>query len=601
MEILKSIGVTDKEVRKISVETADAIKELESLASYADGDFTPMNIKEAYKSLNKQVSDYLFSSEFRDAAKKAGISVASVASVDEEIVPVSIKRVKKKSVAEIIAERKKSKEPIIEVEEPIVEVEEPTVEVEEPIVEVEKPIEKTDVITIGDLFGVAVKGDKGGEIIAAEKFSMMLSYGRTDYILGMFDDANGYHYRLDLPQSLGQVVISFGNTTDNANHSSILSVWESYVEDKQASINLVSRSEDELEALSNVIGFGGLTRERIPLNSTQLKEERYNADLFTSVNDTNSLGMGGVSYYNIAKKVKIGWEVKKSLEDYLPLPYGVSYSDYVYTSAQNFYRKGGYSIVAKKYTFFVPKGLTKKNTFAEIGAYLSEPEINTSKFEKNVEIGKRFQVSTGKFKEAFECRIIASKNEVLMLADAAGEAYRISLKAYNYFKKYYGSVSLKISDDTVLVELNDGVVGLIAADKFSNTEVSGMYDIEEFKTELRSIDTVAFDSMVSEEIEVEEATEVEIEKIKEGEDSGNATDLKAELSDRVDFLFDMYEEAIEDGDDQDLIDELQIELETLTDITIETIEDLIEEANVSEKKVLEKELKKYNKILKTVE
>tara|TARA_R110000787_G_scaffold11722_3_gene38420 strand:+ start:22080 stop:23900 length:1821 start_codon:yes stop_codon:yes gene_type:complete len=606
MELLKSIGLNEKDIRRVSVETADSIKELESLASYVDGDFAPFNIKEAYKSLYKQVSDYLFSSEFRSAAKKMGVSIASVASVDEEIVPVRIEKRKNKTVAEIIAERKRAKEPTVEVEEPTVEVEEPTVEVEEPTVEVkeptveiEKPIEKTDVITIGDLFGVAVKGEKSGEIIGADKFSMMLAYGSTDYILGMFEDSNGYHYRLDLPQSLGQVVISFDNSTDNGRHSSILSVWKSYVEDNQAIISLVSRGEDQLEALSNVLGFGGATKERESLNSSELRKERYDADLFTTVNDTNSLSMGGVSYYDISKKVKIGWGAKILLEDYLPLPYGVAYTDYVYTPAQNLYSKGGYTIVAKKYTFFVPKGLTKKNTFAEIGTYLSKPEIDTSKFEKNIEIGKRFQVSTGNFKEALECRIIASKNEVIMLADAAGDSYRISLTAYNYFKHYYGDVSLKISDDTVLALYNDGVIGLIAAEKFSNTEVSGIYDIEEFKTELRSIDIVAFDSMVSEEIEIEEATEVEIEKIESGEES--TTGLKEELEGQIDFLLEMYEEAIEDGDNQTLIDELDAQLETLTDLIIEIIEDEIDEASEAEKKVLGKELRKYDKIQKTIQ
>ena len=586
MEVLKSLGITDRDIRKISVEVADSIVELESISAYANEETAPPNIKEYYKSLVQQVERYILSNQFRKDAKSAGVKVTSIASEEEEVVVAEMPKVSSKSVAERMAERKKSKgktiaereaerkkdKPVVEIEEPTVEVEEPIVEIEEPIVEIEEPISETDVITIGELFGVAVKGTSSGEIVGRDMFSMMLSYGRTDYILGFHEDSKGFHYRLDLPQSLGQAVFSFSNTGGDNSHTSLVEVWKAYTRDNNATLNLVSRSEEQLEELSDVLGFGGVTKDRRPLTATELKEERYNAELFSVVSDVYSRGISGLPYYEIGKEIKAEWVAKESSNS--NLTYGLHYMDYVYTAAETLYKKGGYTIVAKKHTFFVPKGLTKKETFAEIGFHLKELSTKP-KFEKSIEIGKRFQVSTGNLDEAKDCRVIASrylgdKGEVVV-ADGLGGAYKISSSAYSYFKKYYGEVLLKISESTIAVYYNSSLVGLIASENLNSIEIAGMFEQDDFKAELRSIDTDAFDFMVSKKESVEEATEVEIEEIEKGETDESEEALKDELTDRIEFLQELYDDAVEEGDNQQLIDELDMELETLRDL----LEDIV--------------------------
>lgn len=568
MEVLKIIGLTEADIRKVSVETADLINELEALSSYIDSGEAPNNLKEAYDSLLKEIEKYLYSSEFKSEAKKTGVSI-SISDVEEEVVVAEIPKVKSKTLSERIAERKKEKSisEIEKVEEPIIEetiVEEPIIEeavIEEPIIEDE------DLIVVSELFGVSVKGTKSGEMLGRDRFSMMLSYGNTDYILGFFEDSKGYHYKLELPLSLGQVVFSFSNLGDSGNYKSILDVWKAYTEDNTATLSLISRSENELESLSNVLGFSSVTKERIPLSNSQLKDEKYNYELYENANDIYSRSISSKIYYDIAKYLKAQWTAKKSNSNEVYV-HGLQYKDYVYKSAERLYNKGGYSIVAKKYTFFVPKGLNKKDVFGEIGTHLKETTIKTSKFEKDIEIGKRFQVSMGKVEDAVDCRVVGSEykesNGRILIVDEAGDSYKVSSDAYNYFLKYYGGVSLKVSESTIVVLYNNNIVGIITAEKFNSSEIIGMFDIEDFKSQLRNIDTNAYDFMVSEEDEVEEAVEVEIENIEEGDDDEDA--LKKELVERIDFLEELLQDAVDDGDNQTLIDELNMELESLNDL-----------------------------------
>lgn len=590
MELLNSIGLSEADVRKISPETADSIAELDSLSTYALAENAPQNIKEAYKSLSKQIESYLFSTKFRMAAKKAGLKVSSGLDVDEEIVIAEIPKVK--SISERIAERKSGKaKEVEEVEEAaeVKEIEEPIVAPIEEIEEVEEIEEIEEVEETADvLFGVLIKGDKSGEMTGRELFSTMLAYGRSDYILGMFEDSKGYHYRLDLPLSMGQVVFSFGTAAENSSHSSLLSVWKSYTEDNSASINLVSRSENQLEQLSNVLGFTSVTKERVPLSSTHLRDEKFDKDSYSIVNDVYARGLEGQIYYDLAKSIKISWEDASPLESggSASLVHGINFGDYIYEDAERLYKKGGYSIVAKKYTFYVPKGLTKDNVFAEIGLHLKELPIKTSKFEKDIAIGKRFQVSTGDFDEALSCRIVGSSantkgDNILYVVDENGHGYKISKVAYNYFRHYYGvETDIKISKETLVVYQEGSVVGLITANKYSSVLIGGMFDYENFKKELRTIDADAYDFMVSEKVAVEEETAVEIKEIEEEveeevekkeEGKIEEGDLKTELTDRIEFLDELYEESVEDGDNQDLIDELDMELETLRDL-LEDIE-----------------------------
>jgi hypothetical protein len=579
MELLNSIGLTNEDVRKISIETADSIAELDSLSTYALSENAPKNILETYNSLHKQIKRYLASDEFVDSAKRLGFNIAKGFDVEEEIVIAEIPKVEKiKTVAERIAERKGEKLPKVEaeIEEPIVDIEEVPAEIVEPIIEeiIESPIKEEVDLMSNSIFGVLVKGERGGEFTARDLFSMMLSYGRCDYILGMFEDSKGYHYRLDLPLSLGQVVVSFGTSESNSSHTSILSVWTSYVDDLTATMNITSRSKEQLNQLSDVLGFSAVTKYRLELSSIELKDEKFDENSYDVVGEEYAKTISGGSYYSLAKSIKISWENSVGMARGNSVVYGLNFEDYVYEDAESVYSKGGYTIVAKKYTFYVPKGLSKGNMFAEIGQHLKTLPIKTSKFEKDVAIGKRFQVSTGDFDKALSCRVVASNGDTIFIVDESGQGYKVSEKAFNYFKHYYGvETDIKISKSTLLIIKDGSVVGLIATTKFHSELIVGMFDYENFKKQLRTINVDAFDFMVSKKVEVVESTKVEIEKIEEKIEEGSTDEsgLKEELEDRIEFLEELYDDAVEDGDNQNLIDELDMELETLRDL-LEDIE-----------------------------
>ena len=174
MELLNSIGLTNEDVRKISIETADSIAELDSLSTYALSENAPKNILETYNSLHKQIKSYLASDEFVDSAKRLGFNITKGFDVEKEIVIAEIPKVEKiKTVAERIAERKGVKLPKVEaeIEEPIVDIEEVPAEIVEPIIEeiIESPIKEEVDLMSNSIFGVLVKGERG---VSPKEFSL---------------------------------------------------------------------------------------------------------------------------------------------------------------------------------------------------------------------------------------------------------------------------------------------------------------------------------------------------------------------------------------------------------------------------------------------
>ena len=625
MEILKTIGLTEQEVRKISPSLADSMDELESLSLYTQQEGAPPNIKETYKSLSSQIERYMLSPEFKEEAKKAGFTIKAGMGETDEVVVAEMPKVK--SIRERIAERKGKKAPVVE--QPV--VEKPTVEpvVEEPVIE-ETPVEEPKPKSISEriaakkqtpaaaeeptLFGIGVKGEKGSELMSRELFSTMLAYGRSDYMLGLYEDINGFHYRLDLPLSMGQAVISFRAATGLSNLTSILDVWKAYSEDNSAVINLVSKSEEQVNQLSEILGYASNTKERIPITETQLKDAKFNPDMYDTVNEVYSRSLANKSYFDISKEIKLGWEnsVSSQIKDG-SIMYGLDFGDYVYMDAQRVFGRGGSSIVVKKNTYYVPKGLTVENTFADIGRHLKDQEIKTSKFEKDLAIGKRFQIGTdASFDDALTCRIIASestkeppfKNDKLLIVVENGKAYKISRRAYNYFKHYYGNnIYLRFSKETVLVYEDGTVVGLIATKKYTNQLILGMFDYQDFENQIRTINPTAFDFMISEKEVLAQETEKEIVDIEEEEKEDkveepteptmtDVTDDKLidEIYTQLDFLEETYEDAVEDADNQALIDELELELDDLYDTLEDRFDELIAEATGETKELLEKGL-----------
>ncbi|MCB0410641.1 MAG: hypothetical protein KDD29_10510, partial [Flavobacteriales bacterium] len=296
----------------------------------------------------------------------------------------------------------------------------------------------------------------------------------------------------------------------------------------------------------------------------------FNVNNYTKVNDVYSSSISGNSYFEINKKLKQSWEAK--VEDdttwKINLPYGVNYSDYVYRSAESYYGKGGNSMVVQNYTFFYPKGLKKSEIFGEIGGHLEPLAVKTKEFEKDIETGKIFQAKSTSFDKALKCRIIGeSRDGKLYVTSEKGDTVYIDSNIYSYFRKYYGNnIELKLSIETMVVYAKGSVVGVIQTNKVTSVLISGIYDMPKLKTDLRNIDSNAFDFMVTKTESIAEQTEEVIEKAEEVKKEEGEYELKKELKLRLETITDLYNDAVEENEDQDMINELSLEIETLNDL-----------------------------------
>ena len=567
MELLKTIGLSEEDVKKISPEMAKAISQLESISQLAEQKDAAQNIKDTYKSLYSQVEKYMLSPEFSELASKKGKIIPAAAMAEKEIVIEDMPKVK--TLQEIVAEKhKKKSEPVVE---PAVEpaVEEVVEEVVEKVPTLQDIATKKKTVE-EKLFGFVFKGTKSGEMTGREYLSMLLAYGGSDEYLGIYEDSKGVHYRLDLPKSLAQAVISLSITSENSQYNSIQSVWAAYAQDVTATISVVGEDEKLLEQLISVVGDVASLKLEGELSPSELANDKFNQVNYTVVNEIYSRSLSGDTYHDIQKKIKQSWEAKVESDSSwsVNLPYGVNYADYVYRSAESYYGKGGESIVVQKYTFFVPKGLKKVDWFAETGGHLDILPIKTKDFEKNIEIGKTYQAQSSNFDKALSCRILGeSRNGKLYVASEKGDFVYINLSAYSYFRKYYDvNIELKLSSETIVVYSKGAVVGVMPTTKLSSVLISGVFDIQNLKTELRNIDSNAFDFMVSSAQSMTEQTEAVIEKVEEIKVDESQDALKAELTLRLETMQDLYDDAVEEGENQSMIDEMALELETLKDL-----------------------------------
>ena len=609
LELLKEIDLNLGSLKKISPEIAAAIERLDALSAFAESDNAPPNIREAYKSLYVDIQRKLSSPEFAEAARKKGVTISTGIASEEEIVVEAIPQ-KPKTLKDLVAQKKKKKdvvEEVVEIETP------PVIEPPEPEDEEEIPTPAPDT---SEMVGLVFRGDEKAELTGKVHFTMLLSYGGSPYILGMYNDADGYNYHLSLPKSAADIVITLPITPENAAHTSIVACFEAYLADKNATINVVGRNKEMIAELGNTVKGSSSFKEDGWLTASELASSKYDVGLYDGVNDTYSLTMNGQSYYDKAKTIKQSWEAKEALSELgskwgggIEL-YGFNYADYIYRAAERYYENGGSKIVVKKHTFYAPKGLTKSETFAETETNLDPLILKEKKFAKNLSLGKRFQAQTNKLEDADVCRVLGSTTEKdaneVYLQSESGNLVKISRLAYNHFRKYYKGIQARLSDETIVMFSDGNVVGLISTEKSTQVQIDEMFEPSKLKTELRNIDTSAYDFMVSEEGVIEEkAAEIEVaeeeEKVEEVEESKwtEQLKLKEELVDRVEFLEELYEEALEDDDDQNLIDELEGELEILGEILQETIAELLEvDADAESTKLLKSQLKWINGLLK---
>ena len=462
---------------------------------------------------------------------------------------------------EVVAPRAKTIEEIISTK-PAMEIPDDEDDIEEAVVVEEKKITK-------ELFGFSLSGTKSGEITGRTLLSMLLSYGGTDYKMYHESDSSGNYYMLNLPKSLGNILFRLSVSPSNESIDSLVNVWKNYVEETTSRIDVISEDEKLLKGLKYSLqgGVASIT-DNGEISKRDLESSIYDFSNYSEVNSEFSRDLSGSVYYNLIKSIKSNFGVEIDTKE--TLIYGFQFSDYTYITAEDYYNDGGYSIVTQKQTFFVPKGLKKSETFAELGGHLGVIPINTNKFDKSVEIGKRFQSTTKKFDDALECRIIASKEDHYHLLSSDGDKIGIHKNPYNYFKKYYGAnIEIKLSDETILVLSKGVVVGMITARIVGDTDVVGVYSPSEVKTELRNINQSAFDFMqplVSEFTVDDKPTEKAEEKTEEIKEVKEVDSETAQLIDELELQIEFMQDLLDDEDVQgDLREEAELQMEFLED------------------------------------
>ncbi len=418
MEILQALGVSDEQLKKISPELAVGVEEMKSIAPFLESADAPINLVETYAAIERELNNYIQSPNFAADAKKAGVKIkGSEIKEEEEIIIEEAPKVKK-TLKEIAAERRAGKTSTpTKTEEPI--AEEPTIEapsVEEETQEVELKEELNGV----KLYKTAAVS--GGAINAQKEISALLSFGGTSNELFLFDDISSanLYYKLELPKSSAYFIVSLPRQDDYSEITDLSRLWETYLKEKSAALHLIGDNKEEVSVLTLLLNTSSAISERDEMTKEQLSGSFTNSENYELVNSEFSLGIMGVSFYEVFGKIEKSWKAETPLLDALYesedastdfCTYGVRFSDFVYKSKEAYYRNGGNTIVTNRITFYVPKGLTKFNVFAETGGHLNDPNIsaiNARDFKKDTGVGKTFQSMSGKIDKAHDCRIIGS-------------------------------------------------------------------------------------------------------------------------------------------------------------------------------------------------
>jgi|GEM_PF-4652268 len=584
MEILKALGVSDEQLKKISPELSIGLEEMKSIAPFLEAKNAPINLVEAYNGIDRELNNYLKSPRFAEDAKKAGVRLKSTSISEEEEIVISEAPKVKKTLKEIAAERKAKKattESTIydpTTDEPTIydpTTDEPTTDEQPQRVEVEEGLNgvklyKTSTVT-------------GGAISAQKELSALLSFGGCSNELFLFEDLSSatLYFKLELPKSSAYLVISTPIQEEYSEITDLSSLWEAYLKEKSAAIHLIGDNKEEVSDLTMLLGHSGAINERDEMSEEELSLSFTNSDNYELVNSEFSLGVMGISFYEVFGSIERSWKAETPLisalyesEDssYDYCTYGMRFSDYVYRSKESYYSNGGNTIVTNRLTFYVPKGLSKLNVFAETGNHLNDSNLsalNTRKFKKDTGIGKTFQSMSGKIDKAHDSRIIGSSINKYVVACVEGQYFLISKPSFNYFKKYYSATDLaiKLSNDMAFIMLGDNIVGMIPADFKPLQGVLSVYDYKGKQATLRNLAPTVYDDMTSFE-EVKEAEEgIAEEEIAEGED------LRGELEEYFATISEFYKEAKEGDEDENLLKEFELELGFLIDSLEEMYED----------------------------
>jgi len=583
MEILQTLGVSDEQLKKISPELAVGLEEMKSIAPYLESADAPTNLVETYATIERELNNYIQSPMFAEDAKKAGVKIKGSGIKEEEEIVIEEAPKVKKTLKEIAAERRAGKttsKPTIE--EPI--IEEPTVEepIEAPTIEQEtQEVELKEEINGVKLYKTAAVS--GGAVNAQKEIAALLSFGGASNELYLFGDISTatLYFKLELPKSSAYLITSLPNAEDYSEITDLNGLWEAYLKEKTAAFHLIGDNKEEVSALTLLLGTSSAISERDEMTKEQLSGSFTNDENYELVNSEFSSDVMGVSFYETFGKIEKSWKAETALVDVLYetedastdyCTYGLRFSDFVYKSKEAYYRNGGNTIVTNRITFYVPKGLTKFNVFAETGGHLNDPNIsaiNPRDFKKDTGVGKTFQSMSGKIDKAHDCRIIGSSIDKYAVACVEGDYFLISKSSFNYFKKYYSAtdLTLKLSDNMAFIMLGSDIVGMIPAEFKPLPSILGVYDYKEKETDLRNIAPTVYDDMIS----FEQKTEEEVEEAQEKEAEGE--DLRGELEEYFAILSEFYEEAKEDGEDEKLLEEFELELDFIADSLEEVYEE----------------------------
>ncbi|MHA2031848.1 MAG: hypothetical protein ACW99Q_20915, partial [Candidatus Kariarchaeaceae archaeon] len=537
MEILNTLGITEKQLRKISPETATSLAELDTLSAFVESD-APFNIKEEFARLSVELERFLASDEFARLSKKAGVNLRTSEITDISEVEIEEAPKVKKSLREIAKEKREAKkqapqEPVIEAE-PIVDVEPE----EEAVIE-QKPEEPTAVPQVdveGELpiYSIRYKSKASASTLKSTyEISALCSYGGTDYNLFENEQIEKVTYRLNLPKSEADIFFEFPNIESNASMRNLDDIINKYYSSRDASLYLIGKNEQEIDALSLILTTSQFSDiDIIEQDEIKSSESFKNENFLEIINDEYNKDFLGNTFLDAIKPIKQTWTAESIFKgewsnkvdenDYSTqfIVPNVRFGDYVYKSKEQLYKRGGVSIVTNRLTLYSPSGLSKYQQFAEIGTHIEKDDnssLSLKKFEKDASLGKTFQALSGKTEKAVESRIVGSSDDKYLCISNQGDTFLIDKMAFNYFKKYYSMSDLviKLSDSIAIVFYNESVVGMIRVDEKSIQGIVGVINEMDVETELMNLNPNAYQFMVSAQELGEQQEEKEIVEIEQ--------------------------------------------------------------------------------------
>lgn len=610
MSILTSLSITPSQLQKIDQDTYEAYLELEKVRESISSGLAEKNILKVFHATNREFETFIFSEEFTKMAANKGIAIKSTSDIsdvvfeepsdvnvdildalfDDNVSPDDIEVMKKSKAhkediklptSRVEVSDEEIDEEIAEIDEIYKDTEPETIEVVDIEEEEEEKHEELDDIT-EKLFGYTWKSSEQGHVKGKEAIAIALAYGASSNELFRFEDSS-YHYMIQLPNSLGKMVFTFGSThSEAANIVGLESLYLEFVTGKRtATISVVGSSKKFLVAYENMFKES-LFVSKVELDNSELSSNKFDDDNYELITDEFSKGLSGSTYTQVATVIRNKWKSiseGNGIDTGWTYRYGLNYLDYLYVPAEYLYKKGGQFVQVESELYYTPK-IKKSFSLFEIGNHFSKEEINTKSFPRDTG-----RIAKNEFSKTYEARPLrCDKNGIeteLFFYGENGHLISVSAVSYNYFVKYYGStIETKLSPNFLVIMKKGKIIGFIPTEKRTLISVRGtVTNHNSLLSQLRSVDGLAFDSMkdattiygmsaigLSANDEIPSGAEiVSEEEVKEAEKEHDTETVEAleELELEIETLESMKELV---SDDKEALADIDNELEAMNDL-----------------------------------